>query len=80
MEAILISLAAKYTWIVTICLVLGIFRLVFKPLVSIIKAVVAATPSQTDDAVVAKVEASGIYKGVCWVVDYLLSIKLPGWK
>ncbi len=80
MEALLAGLVAKYTWMVVVVLIIGIFRMVFKPLMAVIKAVVAATPSTKDDEVVAKVESSSVYKGLCWVVDYLLSIKLPGWK
>lgn len=80
MEAFLIELATKYQVIMTICIVVGIFRLVFKPLVAIIKAVVVYTPSPKDDVIVAQVEASKVYKTVLWVIDYLLSIKLPGQK
>ncbi len=80
MEQFLVELATKYQVVMTICIIVGIFRLVFKPLVSIIKAVVAYTPTPKDDVVVAQVEQSKAYKAVLWVIDYLLSIKLPGQK
>jgi hypothetical protein len=80
MEQFLLELASKYPVVVAVCSVVGIFRLVFKPTVALVKLIVAATPSESDDKVVADIEASGIWKAVLWVVDYLLSIKLPGKK
>ena len=80
MEQFLIELATKYQVVMTICIVVGIFRLVFKPLMAIIKAVVVYTPTSSDDIVMAKIEEHKAYKAVLWVIDYLLSIKLPGQK
>jgi hypothetical protein len=80
MEQILVELVAKYPVIASIIGVVGVFRLVFKPAVSFARTVVTATPTKKDDEVMDKVEASGVYKGIVWVVDYLTSIKLPGAK
>lgn len=67
-------------WLATILMVVGALRLVIKPLVSIWKSVAESTPTKVDDELVAKVEASGWYKAVIFVVDWLSSIKLPGSK
>ena len=75
-----IDMASKYPICLAILSGVGIFRVVFKPIVTAIKMVVAATPTQKDDVVVAEVEASKIWKAVLWIVDYLISIKLPGQK
>lgn len=80
MEQFLIELASKYTVIVGICTVLGVFRLVFKPLFALWKAITEITPSTKDDEMYAKTVASKIYKGALWLADYLFSVKLPGVK
>lgn len=80
MEELLLELVMKHPALMTVVAVVGTFRLVFKPLVAGIKAVVAASPSKADDAVVEKVEASKAFKTMAWLADYLLSIKLPGQK
>ena len=80
MESLLIELATKYQWFMVICIVIGVFRMVFKPIMSIIDAVIAYTPTTTDDVAWAGIKENRIYKGFIWAVDYLLSIKLPGQK
>lgn len=80
MEQFLIELATKYQWFMIVCLVIGIFRMVFKPIMAIIESIVIYTPSQKDDAALASFKDSNVYKAIIWVVDYLLSIKLPGQK
>ena len=71
------SFAGKYGWVVQVITIIGAARVVMKPLVETIKAVTASTKSTKDDEVVAKVEASSIYKGIVFVLDWLTSIKLP---
>jgi len=83
MEAALISfllgLADKYPWAVTLFVVMGVLRAVFKPLVAFARTVVVATPSVKDDEFLNKAESSKAFKAVAWFVDYLTSIKLPGY-
>ena len=57
--------------------VIGFFRVIFKPLMTLIEKVVEATPTKSDDERLAKIKESKVYKGVAWVVDYLLPVKLP---
>lgn len=80
MEQIIAELAAKFPVVMAICAGIGIFRIVFKPFVALVKMYVAATETKKDDEAVAKVEASKFWKAVLWIVDYLLSIKLPSKK
>lgn len=78
--ALILEFVAKYPAIGAILVVVGGLRVVFKPIMTAIHAIVDATPSPSDNAVLAKVEASPIYKGFVFVVDLLASIKLPGSK
>lgn len=80
MEQFLIDLVSKFPWVAVVLLVVGIFRLVFKPIMAIVESIVLYTPTPNDDVALAKFEASGFYKALLWVVNYLLSIKLPGQK
>ncbi len=60
---------AALTWI-------GILRAVFKPVMTAVEAVVRATPGQYDDQLLARAEASAGYRTVCWLIDYLASVKV----
>lgn len=75
MDAIL-ELVNQSVILQKVVLVLIIARAVNKPLFSLLHAYVNATPWSRDNQLLAKIEASKIYKGVCWVLDYLFSIKL----
>lgn len=77
MEAFIASLAAKYPWALIVVSVIGTFRVLFKPTMTYIETVVASTETKVDDNFLASLKESKIYKGISWVVDYLLSIKLP---
>lgn len=57
--------------------VIGMFRTIFKPLMALIDAVVAVTPSKSDDALVEKVKANKWYLLFVWLIDYLTSVKIP---
>lgn len=63
-----------YAVIVTI---ISVARMVFKPLMTLMQDVIAATPSKTDDEWLKKVMSSKGYHTVAWIFDYLLSLKLP---
>jgi len=72
----IVSFAEKYPWLVTALAVIATLRLIFKPVMSGIEAIVKATPSTTDDEFVAKAEASRAFKIFAWGLDYLGSIKV----
>lgn len=76
MEPLIIALAAKYPIVVSVFAVMGVFRAVFKPIMSVIHAYVGATESKSDDIQLDEVEASKWFKGLAWLVDYTASIKI----
>jgi len=76
-QPFLVQYAAQYTWLFTILLVMGSFRLFFKPLMTIFKGVVDLTPSQKDDEFYAKMLEHKAYKTVVFFIDWFASIKLP---
>jgi hypothetical protein len=69
------NLVVQFPWLATFFMVVGVIRIVVKPLMALIKSVVEATPSKADDELVAKVEQNAIYKGFVFVIDWLFSIK-----
>lgn len=74
--ALISGIALKFPWVLIVLSVLGILRIVVKPLMAIIHSIVEKTVSKSDDAAIEKVEASPIYKGFCFVLDWLFSVKL----
>lgn len=77
MEQIIVELVQKFPIAASIVGVVGVARIIFKPLMTFAHAIVDATSSQKDNEFLIKVEGSKIYKGVAYVMDYLVSIKLP---
>jgi len=75
----ILGLADKYPLAVTIFMVIGVLRAVFKPAMAFFRTIVSATPSKKDDEVLNKVEASKAYLKFAWFIDYISSIKLPGY-
>lgn len=70
------GLAGKYPWLATVLAVVAACRLLLKPLFTFLHEVVKVTPSQKDDVLLAKVEASRVFRWVVFALDYLLSIRL----
>jgi len=82
MEELLTMVLNQYisqlpAWLVSILVVIGSLRVIVKPLVALIRAIVKETPSPKDDAWLAKVMASKVYKTVLFCLDWVASIKLP---
>lgn len=75
MQETVAQLVVQFPWLATIFMVVGVIRLIVKPLMELAKGVAASTPSAKDDEAVAKVEASKIYKTILFVIDWLFSIK-----
>lgn len=74
-----LGLGEKYPWALTIFAVVGFLRAVFKPIVGTMRLIADATPSQKDNILLDKAEASKVYKAIAWALDYVASIKLPGY-
>lgn len=73
---LLTTFGGKYPIIITIFTVIGVLRVINKPLFAFFHAFVAATPSTKDDEILASVEQSKVYKAICFVLDWTLSIKV----
>ena len=54
--------------------VIGTLRLLVKPIMSILNIYVNFTPSNDDNIILEKLEGNKIYKGVLYVMDWILSI------
>lgn len=67
---------AKYGWTVALFAWIGALRVAFKPTMSWLHSVVDATPTDRDNAILAKVEASKAMKTFAWLLDLLTSIKV----
>jgi hypothetical protein len=72
----LTGFVAKYPVIAAVVAYVGIARLIFKPLMTFLKEVVAVTPSTKDDELLAKAESSKAYSMLVFALDYFSSIKL----
>lgn len=73
----IISLLSQYPAFGSVIFLIGLLRLVFKPLMSIVQNVVESTPSKKDDDVWSKVQASSAFKALAWLIDFFGSIKVP---
>lgn len=76
LTGVLLDLAFRHPWILTLLSVIGLLRLVCKPIMAWLHGHVARTESPADDALLARVEASPWFRILSWLVDYLGSIKL----
>lgn len=77
MELVIIGMAEKYPIILTIVAIMGMARVILKPLMTFLHAVAEATETTKDNEYLAKAESSAIYKGLHWVLDFAFSLKLP---
>lgn len=77
MELLLLDLVSKYPVVASVIAVVGILRLVIKPLMSIVHSVADSTESAKDNEVLEKIESSKVWQGLVWLIDYLSSVKLP---
>ncbi len=76
-SALSVVLPAKFAgWFVALGSIVGVLRLVFKPIVTAIEAFVKSTPSTADDEFVAKAQHSPAYKAFTWFLDLFGSIKV----
>lgn len=73
-----VAMLAKFPITASVFMVIGVLRAIFKPIMSVIAAYIAATPSLADDKWFAGLQENSIYKGFAWFLDYAASIKLPG--
>ncbi len=68
--------ALQYPILLTIFMVIGVLRSVFKPATALFEAFVRATSPKDADATIQKVETNKFYLAFVWFIDYTASIKL----
>lgn len=83
-QPIIDALQDKLPWLAALTTVMGILRLIAKPLSALVQSFftklllyVQGTPETDDDAWVERILASKWYRAFAFVVDWVLSIKLP---
>jgi len=76
MEEMLIALVAKYPIVSGILSILGLIRLLIKPIMEAIIAYAKWTETPKDDSLVNHVIKSPIYSKFLFVLDWLFSIKI----
>lgn len=72
-----LAYATQYPIVATILLGVGFLRLCIKPIMTMLQAYVKMTPYDSDDLWLASFEQSKGYKIFVYVLDWLVSIKLP---
>lgn len=77
MEQLIAEMVMNHPALMSVVVVLGVFRMVFKPIMTAVQVYVEATPSTSDDEKFEEIKQSSVYKAIAWFADYLLSIKLP---
>lgn len=70
------GLAQSHPVIITILAAIGTARLIFKAIFSFAHAIADATVTPKDNEAIDKVEKSGAFKTVSFILDYLFSIKI----
>ena len=74
---IVLDIVKSLPWFADVLMLMGMLRLIFKPLFSIIQTVVDATDSKVDDQYLAGIRNSKGYALVVWALDFFASVKLP---
>jgi hypothetical protein len=73
---LVVQVVENHPWVATLLLLIGSLRLVCKPLMSLVRARVAATPGTDDDVQLQRITASWWYQALAWTLDFVASIKI----
>lgn len=76
MDELIAAFLGSHGLSIQILSIVGLLRLVIKPIMEIISAYVAHTESKSDDAFLDKIIKSSLYSKVLFILDYLASIKV----
>lgn len=76
MELFISGLVLEYPILLSIAAIIGMVRLVVKPLMVILHSLAEATETTRDEEILKKIEENKIYKGFLFVLDYVFSLKL----
>lgn len=77
MEQFILDLLMQNPKLGAVLSLVGVARVVFKPLMTLIQTWVDETANKKDDEWFKKLLESKYYKALVWVMDYLLSVKMP---
>lgn len=71
-----VGLMGTHPAFATVLMIVGLFRVLFKPLIAMVDAYVNYTENKTDDKMFKDFLASPFYSTIVFILDYLASIKL----
>jgi uncharacterized membrane protein required for colicin V production len=72
-----IAFLGKYPLFATVVVIIGFLRMIMKPVMTILQAYVKLTPYDSDDKWLESFEQSKSYKLVVYLMDWVLSVKMP---
>lgn len=76
MDALIAAFIGSNGYAIQILSIIGLLRLLVKPISEIAHAYVAYTKSESDDAFLDKIIKSSLYSKFIFILDYLTSIKI----
>lgn len=76
MQELLESFIGANGWAVQILSIVGLLRLIIKPIMEVVQAYVKWTDSPKDDSLVNHIIKSPIYTKLIFLLDWLTSIKI----
>lgn len=76
MEEVIKAFLGEQGWMLQILSIIGLLRLLIKPISEAVLAYVKWTDTPKDDSLVNKVLTSPIYTKILFVIDWLTSIKI----
>ena len=74
---IVLDLVKGLPWFADVLMLMGVLRMIFKPVFSIAATLVGATETKVDDEALASFKASKGYALIVWALDFFASVKLP---
>lgn len=73
---LVVRVVENHPWVASLLILIGSLRLICKPIMSLVRARISATPSTEDDAQLQRVMSSWWYQALAWTLDFVASIKI----
>jgi hypothetical protein len=73
---LVVQVVENHPWVASLLILIGSLRLICKPIMSLVRARVALTPTTDDDAQLQRVMSSWWYQALAWTLDFVASIKI----
>lgn len=74
--SLVLAMVAKYPALSAVLLIIGGLRVFLRPLVAVVRAYVSYTPQPEDNIWLDRFEGSKFYKGLNFMLDLIMSIKI----